>query len=229
MTLLFRIIRERPFLIGLYIRVIRNLGVINTVLFLLLAILLLLCLGKHLHITQNTFVGFFHNNLEYASKIASILGSIFNIFAISLAGIWAYYLFIKGRTFTPKIKVDIFLQHWGRTGVAIVRTKIVNSGKVRIRPLYAKLKAYSAKMESGEIEYVFFKEIENILMHHIEERNETLYLEPQDEVSVDIDIPVSGLVSDYGSVNSHQILVKVYFVDSKYHVWKHYTILALTD
>jgi len=108
---------------------------------------------NYLHITQETLVELHQNHIDDASKIISIVRDVFNIVAISIAGIWAYYCFIKGRTFTPKIKVDIFLQHSMNLGGRRNRSgshKNCKFWESRIRPLYAKLKAYSAQISSGK-------------------------------------------------------------------------------
>jgi hypothetical protein len=174
---------------------------------------------------------FTFSHLDKISQISAIFRNLFTMIAIFIAGVWSYYVFIKGRTFKPKLNMDISLgQKFGiNEENSIIKCKILNSGKIRIKPLYVKAKFYYGQIQDSHISYIQFDENENIL-NGCYEPNETIFLEPQDEMNIDFCLFTGKIKKDVNKdcLNSI-IMIRLYFVDAKYHVWKETALLCIDN
>jgi hypothetical protein len=78
-----------------------------------------------------------NSGLDSLKTVIDIIESVVTGAALIIGGIWAYFKFIKGRTFRPRLEVNMFGQ-WRTVGQkqllhARVRVKNIGSSNVKLR------------------------------------------------------------------------------------------------
>ncbi|MDP6785589.1 MAG: hypothetical protein QGI13_00535 [Rhodospirillales bacterium] len=73
-------------------------------------------------------------DLETASEISTIAQQIVAIVGIGAAGIWAYYRFVKGRKYAPRLTIGVSGTTIARAGSTflVITVKVQNVGTSRI-------------------------------------------------------------------------------------------------
>jgi hypothetical protein len=235
---LYEILRKMPppvlrFCVEVYIQFKRRTTIINVSL-----LIILIAIAAHRYISQQLnleilegqgvlqIANYIHSHQASLAKYLEMARDALAIVGILIAGLWTYYQFIKGRTFKPKLKIDINLQDV-LSGFAIVRCKLENVGKIGIRPNFVRAKLYRGVNDGGKIQYVQFDQKENILEDSTFNTGERFFLEPQDQLQLDFEVFVKPYLQGEGEPNVPIMLVRLAFVDSNYFVWQQSSILAL--
>ena len=142
------------------------------------------------------------NNSSDISKVSTILRDFFYMSAISIAGIWSYYTFVKGRTFEPRAKLAVSLKEVSsKKDLAIFRITITNIGKVKLSSLRGEARFYlGAKDKYGVIYAPYY--IEPNVLRNYYNPNIDLILEPGDEINIDTPLIIDGVSNSMLMVNS---------------------------
>ncbi len=149
--------------------------------------------------------------------------------ATVLAGTWSYYVFIKGRTFRPRLSIDIHMRHLcaTRRDVAVVRVSIKNEGRTRIRPALAQaVFSHGILREDRIIEFRPFHCVENMLDDYYK-RTERFALEPQDVMHIDVPVALPPRINSrlLGQDTAIGLHVKVKVWDIWERCWRENAIL----
>lgn len=177
----------------------------------------------------------FNINIVDLEKISNIFRNVFYTLAICIGAVWSYYVFIKGRTFTPKLCMSINAkgQYKNHNNLILFRFRVKNSGKTTIYPRYLKAQFYSGKIENGTVGFTLFNEISNVLSEYSKSidnsKNEKLTIEPNDEFNIDQLIFNKNNFDIYSDLLDSIIMVKLFFVDNVYRVWREIVILDLNE
>jgi len=155
----------------------------------------------------------FVQNVEKVSKISSVFRDIFYMAAICVAGLWTYYIFIKGRTFEPRARLSISLKDLSdANALAIIRFTITNIGKVKLSSLKGQARYFIGKEDQYGIIYAPYF-IEEDLLRNYRERYEDTVLEPGDEINIDTPLIING-------INNSLLMIKSIFEVSEYRFYK---------
>jgi hypothetical protein len=154
------------------------------------------------------------------------LRNVVTSLAFVFAGSWTYYVFIRGRTFKPRISLHIELTGVCGRGrnIAIFRIKIRNEGRSRVRPLACPAEFYYGTIDKADhLRFEKSLDIENTLTA-LYDPSEMFFLEPQDEFTVDVPILLNPALEE-----SRQpiMLVRVEFVDARLKAWRERRIVSL--
>jgi len=211
----------------LYVSYVRNK---NTIIIILLIILVLLLIYKILQSYLFPIPIIKDLNIDTLSRLTTIVRDIVYIAGAVLAATWSYYIFIKGRTFKPRLKIGINLkQICGEyRHVAIIRCSAINNGKINIDPLVVTAKAYRGYIDNDKLKYELFHEYKNILENYTD-FDDKLSLEPGDEINIDFSLFVPNIKSENKHKALELVLIKINFIDRKYNVWFENSIIGLND
>jgi hypothetical protein len=200
----------------------------------ILALILLLLLLLNLPYVRNWLIDcfrlnilFLQNNNSFILPITEFIKNLISIVAIIIGATWSYYLFIKGRTFNPRISISTKLRFicGEQKEIAVIRIKFRNRGRIKIRPLSAPVMCYYAtfNIDSTPCYFKFF-DIKNVLAGYLIERTKII-LEPQDEITIDLPVTLTFRTN----YREHQpfILLKAFFIDTNWKSWEEHTILNL--
>lgn len=170
--------------------------------------------------------------LVKVTAYSSMVRDLFYIMAMVIAGAWSYYLLVYTRTLKPCCLLDIELIDVVRNhrDVVVLRLKVTNTGRVRIRPVAARIIFSVGHYASECIVFEETDRINNVLLDHYGPE-EMVHLEPKDEVSLDI---ATYLVSPLNESRDRVLMcsllhVEGLLVDSDDHAWKIYRILNLSS
>lgn len=132
---------------------------------------------------------------ESFSSVAGGVGDIVTIIAVAVGGYWAYFNFIKGRTYEPRLSVHLSAQ-WhllaDQTHAIQIRVRVTNIGASKVSLLQrgtAMLLAFPAAEQTHEFDeavwtYVPLDSTEGF--HAFEILTEHRWIEPNETVSDDI-------------------------------------------
>ncbi|OHB62352.1 MAG: hypothetical protein A2Y76_00280 [Planctomycetes bacterium RBG_13_60_9] len=176
-----------------------------------------------------TILGNFLAKHEQMLPLVGLAKDVILTGATIVAGIWSYYVFIKGRTFRPRLSINVRMHYvcGRRRDVAVVRVSIRNEGRTRIRPALAQAAfSYGILSENGVVEFRPFHVVENMLDEYYR-RTERFALEPQDEMHIDVPVPLSltmgsELLTQDTTIGIH---VKIKVWDIGYRCWQENAIL----
>ena len=159
-------------------------------------------------------------NADKLSKISSLLRDAFYMLAIFIAGLWTYYIFIKGRTFEPKAKLVIGLKDLLKEkNIAIVRFTVINIGKVKLTSLRGQARYFLVNSDQQGILYIPYG-IDVDILRNYREFNEDIVLEPGDEINIDMPLLVKG-------VENSALMVKSVFEVSESRAYKENTVFLV--
>lgn len=163
-------------------------------------------------------------NLTFIKDLVTLIAGI-------VAATWTYYIFIKGRTFKPRISMDIICAGKCNPDIAIFRIIVRNEGRIRIRPLKAPVEFafVTSSSDGGFGKNIPFCTEDNIFIRYYDSA-ESFFLEPQDELRIDIPVQLKNNreLSATCNIISNLISVKVVLVDSRIHAWTEKRIICLT-
>ena len=166
------------------------------------------------------YPGYVPTDIDRLSKTASLLRDFLNIFGIIIAGLWSYYIFIKGRTFAPRARLSINVKEVSPTHqMAIVRFKIENIGKTKLSPLKGRAQYFLGHVDKDQIVFCPFYGDSNLLQSY-HEADESLILEPGDEINVDTPIFI-------GNTPNALLMVKCIFEVSEHRSYKENSVFCL--
>jgi len=77
------------------------------------------------------------STLDNAKDIADIISSAITALAIIIGGAWAYFKFVRGRTYRPRVEMQLAGQWWRTEGKCLLRARVtiknVGSSKLKLR------------------------------------------------------------------------------------------------
>jgi hypothetical protein len=77
------------------------------------------------------------STLDNAKDIADIISSIATSLALLIGGIWAYFKFIRGRTYRPRVEMQLAGEWWATEGKCLLSARVtiknVGSSKLKLR------------------------------------------------------------------------------------------------
>jgi hypothetical protein len=171
--------------------------------------------------------------LDTATKLVSLARDLLSILALLVAAAWVYYQFIKGRTFSPKLDLDV--EYVGLCGhlkdFALLRLVARNEGRTRVEPYTVLAKCYYGVTTDGHIQYRDLCESEGLLDEFFQEPETTrTYLEPQDSLKVDFEVPLGSIPPEEQSLlqEDHCVLkVRFYVQDANRYTWQRIKVLII--
>lgn len=170
-----------------------------------------------------------NTNHERYQQYLDLLKSVLSVIALFIAGLWTYYKFIKGRTFSPKLAINISVMENKDTtrSIVLVRIKLENVSNVRIGPRSATVKFDYGAPRDGQIEYKSLNEEQDLLSFYYS-NNEIFHVEPKDVMTIDVPVVTDEILKDSKHTLKDYILrVKVDLEDHLRRHWKERVVLYM--
>lgn len=168
---------------------------------------------------------------DQPSVVSGVIRDAIYSIAVIVAGVWTYYIFMRGRTLKPRMRIIIsFVAMAGSNNdIAVVRIRTTNVSNVRIRPIAIQVTFCFGQYGSERVEFKRFDFLDNVLSQYYDPQ-ERCHLEPKDDMNFDVTTYVgdSKLNNDGKAISPRLLLVKVLLVDGKLRAWKENCILTLT-
>lgn len=161
---------------------------------------------------------------------SSIVRNIAYISAIAFAGAWTYYAYIRGRTFQPRLMINIkLIDMCGQNNdVAIVRFTVTNIGKVKVAPLQGCATIQYGYLDNGEVKFSLIEKVEDIFKYYYENEND-LFLEPESKVNIDWAIVCLAIRNSGSKENNgvHILMVKAEILVAKKRLYQEITLFNI--
>lgn len=171
--------------------------------------------------------------LTTASAIVSLLRDTLSVVAVIVAGAWVYYQFIRGRTFSPKL--DLEVEYVGLCGqhkdFALLRLIAKNEGRTRVEPITVLAKCFYGVGAGSRIAYGPLCESQGLLEEFFHEpETARVYLEPQDSLKIDYEVPLGSIPPQDNNLqhDGHCIVkVRFYVQDRNRYTWQRIKVLII--
>lgn len=162
------------------------------------------------------------------TNITTILSDLFSIVAISLGGVWTYYVFVKGRTFTSKIKIDLKLEDNGHpeNKVVILKTRITNEGKTRVVGIETRLELNYGQLKDGKISFEHLCTVEDLIATCWDPSGKC-WLEPDQEMNLALAVWTAEVLPLNSEITSSLMMAKLDFRDTRNTRWRETAIFHL--
>lgn len=158
-------------------------------------------------------------DLEKLAKATGLFRDVASVVAVSVAGLWSYYVSAKGRTFAPRAKLQIALHDISsHHGAAIIRFTVTNIGRTKLSSLKGRARYFIGEGTSqGTIFIPMY--LDKDVLRHYREPGTSLILEPGDEINIDTPL----LIKDFSQA---LLLVKSVFEVNDRRAYKENAIFA---
>jgi hypothetical protein len=162
-------------------------------------------------------------DIDKLGKFTQLFLNIISILAIFAAGLWSYYVFLRGRTFKPRAKIQITLQEVsGLHSIAIFRFRVENIGGTKLSSLRGQAQFFVGETKDDKIVFIPIFIDEDILRNYRVVPDEFLSLEPGDEINIDTPILIKNFAKSI-------LMVKSVFEVNKGRVYKENSIFCLDN
>ncbi len=161
-------------------------------------------------------------DLDKLLNATGLLRDTASIVAITVAGLWSYYVFVRGRTFAPRARLQVNLREVSSDhSAAIIRFALTNIGRIKLSSLKGHALYFTGERTSNGI---VFKpvDLDVDLLKHYRGPCTSLMLEPGGEINID----ASLVIKDFPRA---LLLVKSVFKVNEQRTYKENAIFCLDN
>jgi hypothetical protein len=166
------------------------------------------------------------------SNVTTILRDLVSVLAIILAGVWTYYVFIRGRTFQPRLDVTVTLKNPPNCviDIGIVRFTLKNIGKTKVVPVRGSASFLWGEVSDGVVKYTPAF-VNDDLLGDYRLKEPEIFLEPGDNMNIDVPLNIGDAPMNSGNSFPNVVLVKIHsqFWAGKKRRYQDISVLKIED